>query len=196
HCAFTADGTLIPVESPATAAFPRAPLSGLMQFTATGTGTFDVPRYDVRMRVDDLFAADEGIGQLTGRLSLRGEMLTAELEAASPRLVMSGSGRIALTEQMDAELTFRFSNTSLAPYLRFFEPRVSPFTNAVAGGTVRVVGELADADHLIVDTRVERLDLNRFDYRASTLDPATEPARPIELTLDHHVLNVNDLRLF
>ena len=54
---------------------------------ATGTGTFDVPRYDVRVRVDDLFAGDEGIGQLTGRLSLRGELLTVELEAASPRLV-------------------------------------------------------------------------------------------------------------
>ena len=31
------------------------------------------PRYDVRLRVDDLFAGDEGIGQLTGRLSLRGD---------------------------------------------------------------------------------------------------------------------------
>ena len=193
---FNADGTRIPVESLATAAFPRAPLSGLMQFTATGTGTFEVPRYDVRMRIDDLFAADEGIGQFTGRLSLRGELLTAELEAASPRLVMSGSGRIALTEQMDAELSFRFSNTSLDPYLRFFEPRLSPFTNAIAGGTVRVVGELADVDHLVVDTRVEQLDLKLFDYRVSNMDPGSQSYRPIELTLNHHVLDVTQLRLF
>jgi translocation-and-assembly-module (TAM) inner membrane subunit TamB-like protein len=193
---FNADGTRIPVESLQTAAFPRAPLSGLLQFTASGTGTFDLPRYDVRMRVDDLFAADEGIGQLTGRLSLRGELLTAELEAASPRLVMSGSGRIALTEALDAELTLRFSNTSLDPYLRFFEPRLSPFTNAIAGGTVRVVGELADIDHLTVDTRVEQLDLKLFDYRVSNVDPTAQTARPIELTLDHHVLNVAQLRLF
>ncbi|HEU4935566.1 MAG TPA: translocation/assembly module TamB domain-containing protein [Vicinamibacterales bacterium] len=193
---FNADGTRIPVESLATVAFPRAPLSGLMQFTATGTGTFDVPRYDVRLRVDDLFAADEGIGQLTGRLSMRGELLTAELEAASPRLVMSGSGRIALTEQMDAELTLRFSNTSLDPYLRFFEPRLSPFTNAIAGGTIRVVGELADVDHLVVDGRVEQLDLKLFDYRVSNLDPGSQSYRPIELTLNHHVLDITQLRLF
>jgi len=193
---FNADGTRIPVESLQTAAFPRAPLSGLLQFAANGTGTFDVPRYDVRMRVDDLFAADEGIGQLTGRLSLRGELLTAELEAASPRLVMSGSGRIALTEALDAELTLRFSNTSLDPYLRFFEPRLSPFTNAIAGGTVRVVGELADIDHLTVETRVEQLDLKLFDYRVSNIDPTTQTPRPIELTLDHHVVNVGQLRLF
>jgi len=193
---FNADGTRIPVESLATAAFPRAPLSGLLQFTATGTGTFEIPRYDVRLRVDDLFAADEGIGQLTGRLSLRGELLTAELEAASPRLVVSGSGRIALTDQMDAELTLRFSNTSLDPYLRFFEPRMSPFTSAIAGGTVRVVGELADVDHLVVDSRVEQIDLKLFDYRVSNFDPGTQSYRPIDLTLDHHVLDITQLRLF
>src|SRR6266542_3902210 len=193
---FNADGTRIPVESMKTVAFPRAPLSGLLQFTATGTGTFDEPRYDVRLRVDDLFAADEGIGQLTGRLSLRGELLTLELEAASPRLAMSGSGRIALTDEMDAELTLRFSNTSLDPYLRFFEPRLSPFTKAVAGGTVRVVGELADVDHLVVDGRVEQLDLKLFDYQVSNRDPATNTYRPIELTLDQHVVNVVQLRLF
>jgi hypothetical protein len=51
---FNADGSKIPVESMQTVAFPRAPLSGLLQFTASGTGTFDVPRDDVRVRVDDL----------------------------------------------------------------------------------------------------------------------------------------------
>jgi hypothetical protein len=193
---FNADGNRLPVESMQTMSFPRAPLSGLLQFTATGTGTFDDPRYDVRVRVDDLFAADEGIGQLTGRLSLRGELLTVELEAASPRLAMSGSGRIALTDEMDAELTLRFSNTSLDPYLRFFEPRLSPFTNAVAGGTIRVVGELADIDHLVVDGRVEQLDLKLFDYQVSNRDPASKAYRPIELTLDQHVVNVVQLRLF
>jgi translocation-and-assembly-module (TAM) inner membrane subunit TamB-like protein len=193
---FNADGSRIPVESMKTVEFPRAPLSGVLQFSATGAGSFDDPRYDVRLRVDDLFAADEGIGQLTGRLSLRGELLTTELEAASPRLVMSGSGRIALTDQMDAELTLRFSNTSLDPYLRFFEPRMSPFTKAVAGGTVRVVGELADIDHLVVDARVEQLDMKLFDYQVSNRDPATDAYRPIELTLDQHIANVIQLRLF
>ena len=185
---FNADGTRIPVESLQTASFPRAPLSGLLQFTAAGTGTFEVPRYDVRVRVDDLFAGDEGIGQLTGRLSLRGELLTTELEAASPRLVVSGSGRIALTDQMDAELTLRFANTSLDPYLRFFEPRLSPFTNAVAGGTIRVVGELTDVDHLVVEARVEQLDLKLFDY--SVRNDGT-----IDLSLDQHVVQIGRLRL-
>lgn len=207
---FNADGSRIPVESLRRAAFPRAPLSGRLQFTATGTGTFTVPRYDVRMRVDDLFAGDEGIGQVTGRLSLRGELLTGEVEAASPRLVASGSGRIAMTDQMDAELTLRFANTSLDPYLRFFAPELSPFATAVAGGTVRVVGELADIDHLSVNTCVEQLDLKLFDYRLSNRNPATgarlgaaAPATTcadgpdvIQLDVNQHVVEIARLRLY
>ncbi len=207
---FDADGAKIPIESLKMAEFPRAPLSGVLQFAATGTGTFDVPRYDVRLRVDDLFAGDEGIGQVTGRLALRGELLTVEVEAASPRLVVSGSGRIGMTDEMDAEMTLRFSNTSLDPYLRFFAPQLSPFATAVAGGTVRVVGELADVDHLAVNTCVEQLDLKLFDYRLSNRSPANaaRTARPgasagcvespdvILLDLNHHVLDIARLRLY
>ncbi|HEY7502260.1 MAG TPA: translocation/assembly module TamB domain-containing protein [Vicinamibacterales bacterium] len=185
---FNADGRRIPVESLASVAFPRAPLSGLVQFNATGAGTFDEPRYDVKLSVDDLFAGDEGIGQLSGRLALRGDLLTLDLEAASPRLVVSGSGRIALTPEMDAELTVRFRETSLDPYVRFFEPRLSPFTTAVAGGTIRVVGELANLDHLMVDTHVEQLDLKLFDYRVRN-------EGPIELTLDRNRLQIGSFHL-
>ncbi len=185
---FDADGSRIPVESLTSVSFPKAPLSGRLQFTATGAGTFEEPRYDVKLGVDDLFAGDEGIGQLSGRLALRGELLTLDLEAASPRLVVSGSGRIALTPEMDAELTVRFRETSLDPYLRFFEPRLSPYTTAIAGGTMRVVGELANLDQLVVDTNVEQLELELFDYKLQNVGP-------IELTLDRNTFRIGSFHL-
>jgi hypothetical protein len=185
---FNADGERIPLESLDTISFPQAPLTGLLQFNSTGAGTFESPRYEVKLRVDDLFAGDEGIGQLTGRIGVRDEVLNAELEAASPRLSVSGAGRIALTPEKDAELTFRFTDTSLDPYVRFFEPRLSPFTTAIVGGTVRVVGELANWDQLVVETNVEQLDLKLFDY------PLRNQA-PIKLTLDRQVLKIDDFRL-
>src|SRR5690606_4171823 len=43
---FTADGERIPVESLKTLEYPRAPLSGIMRFKASGAGTFEVPEYD------------------------------------------------------------------------------------------------------------------------------------------------------
>jgi autotransporter translocation and assembly factor TamB len=185
---FDATGTKIPVESLTMMSFPRAPLSGIMSFAATGTGTFDAPRYDVKFGIADLFAGDEGIGQVTGRLSLRGEMMTVDLEASSPRLSVSGSGRIALTDEMDTEATLRFSDTSLDPYLRFFAPKMSPFTTAVADGTIRVVGELADIHHLRVETSVDKLQLKLFDYPAAN-------EGPIQLALNQGVVQVNRFRL-
>jgi hypothetical protein len=185
---FNLDGRRIPVESLRSVSFPKAPPSGLLQFNATGAGRFDEPRYDVKLRVDDLFAGDEGVGQVSGRLSIRGELMTADFEAASPRLLVSGSGRLALTPQMDAEMSLRFQDTSLDPYLRFYEPRWSPFTTAVAGGTMRIVGELANLDHLLVETRIEQLDLKLFDY-------ALENDGPIEFALDNRVIDIERFRV-
>ena len=201
---FNTDGRRIPVESLAMAAMPQMPLSGLMHFAASGTGTFDAPRYDVKVRVDDLYVKDEGIGQVTGTLGMRTEVLTINLEAASPRLTASGSGRIAMTPEMDASLTLHFSNTSLDPYLRLFESAerpLSPYTVAVASGTVRAVGELADIDQLVVEVCVDSLDLKLFDYqlREKALRPGeagscSTPA-PIELALNRHVAEIRRFNL-
>jgi hypothetical protein len=185
---FAASGARIPVESMATLAFPRAPLSGVLQFDANGTGTFESPRYDVKVGIADLFAADEGIGQVAARLSLRGDMLTIEMDASSKRLSVNGSGRLALTPEMDADMTLRFFDTSLDPYVRFFAPSMSPYTTAVADGAIRIVGELADVDHLLVEATVDKLQLKLFDY------PAANDGR-IQLALNQHVVEVKRFRL-
>ena len=83
---FDADGARIPVESLEMASFPRAPLSGLLQFTATGTGTFDVPATTCACASTTCSPATRASASSPGRLSLRGELLTMDLEAASPRL--------------------------------------------------------------------------------------------------------------
>jgi hypothetical protein len=201
---FNVDGRRIAVESLAAAAFPSMPLSGLMHFNASGTGVFEAPRYDVKVRVDDLYVKDEGVGQVTGTLGMRNEVLTINVDAASPRLQATGAGRIAMTPEMDASLTLQFSNTSLDPYLRLFESPerpLSPYTVAVASGTLRAVGELADVDHLVVELCVDMLDLKLFDYRLreKALQPGeagacTTPA-PIELALNRHIAEIRRFRL-
>jgi hypothetical protein len=184
---FNADGRRIPVERISVLKFPLA-LSGLAEFTAQGSGTFDVPRNDFKIRVNDLFVGEEGVGQVIGSLALRGKQLSGDLDVASPRLAITGTGRIALTPQAEGELTFRFHDSSLDPYVRLFEPRLSPFTTAVASGSIRAVGELADFDHLIVDATVDTVDLRLFDY-------ALKNAAPIRLSLDKRDVNVQDLQL-
>ena len=186
---FNFDAQRIPVESLAVAQSPNTPpLSGLLDFTAGGSGTFDAPRYNVHGTVRDFFVADEGIGTVTGDINIGNELMALKLEAASPRLAVSGSGTISLSEDMDADLSFTVSDTSLDPYLRAFDPALSPYTTAIASGNFRVVGELADIDHLVVDTTVDKLDLRLFDYRLRN-------AVPIRMALDRHSVRVTDMRL-
>jgi hypothetical protein len=131
---------------------------------------------------------DEGIGEVTGRIGVRNTIMTFEVEAASPRLAVSGTGRIALTPESDAELTFRFTDTSVDPYARLAWPGLSPFTTAVATGSLRVVGELRNLQHLVVDAVVDDLQARLFDYGLRN-DGA------IRLLLDNETVQIASLRL-
>jgi hypothetical protein len=186
---FNLDGRGIPVETVAMVTSPTTPpLSGWFDFTAGGSGTFERPRYDVRGTISDLFVGDEGVGQVIGELNINADLLTVKLEAASPRLAVSGAGRIALTPEMDAELLFTVADTSLDPYVRAFNPQFSSFTTAIASGNVRVVGQLANIDELLLDATVDSLDLRLFDYRVRN-------ASPIRVALDRHAMQFTEMRL-
>ena len=184
---FNATGRRIPLESVKAMAYPQAPLTGLLEFNADGTGTFEVPRYQFRGRIRDLFVADEGVGEVTGRLDVRGDSMTIEIEAASPRLAVSGTGRIDLTETQNADLTLRFTDTSLDPYARAFEKRFSPFTTAVGSGTLRVIGELANPDRLVVDVMFDQLQIRTFDYPLRN-------AKPIRVLMHNNVVRIDDMQ--
>src|SRR5262249_28669858 len=55
---FNVDGRRIPIESIERLRFPKAPLTGLAEFSANGSATFEMPRNDFRFRVNDLFIGD------------------------------------------------------------------------------------------------------------------------------------------
>jgi hypothetical protein len=184
---FNATGRRIPMESVQAMAYSTMPLTGLLEFNADGTGTFEVPRYQFRGRIRDLFVLDEGVGEVTGRLDVRGEVMTLEIEAASPRLAVSGTGRIDLTESKNADVTLRFTDTSLDPYARAFEPGLSPFTTAVASGTLRVLGEISNPNRLVVDAMFEDVRLRTFDY-------GLRNARPIRILMNSNVFRIDDMR--
>ena len=186
---FNVDGRSVSLESVDALAMPETPLSGQMQFSASGSGAFESPRYEFRARVEDLYVKDEGIGLVTGRLTVRDRQLTIDqFEVASPRLAVSGGGRVALTPESDAELTFRFSDTSLDPYVRVFEPGLSPYTTVVASGTLRLVGELRNRDRLRAEAVVEEVTLRLLDY-------SVRNDGPVRLTLEKQDVTVERLRL-
>ena len=185
---FNVDGRRIPVEDTTAFSYPRAQPSGVIEFSASGSSTFEDPRYDVRFRINDMFVAQEPVGQVTGTLALRGDEVSGEFEVASPRLALTGTGRLDLTPGSSADLSFRFHDSSLDPYVRLFVPQLMPYTTAVASGSIRVVGHLSDVNRLKVDATVDRVEMRLFDY-------AIRNARPIALSLDQDVVHINDLQL-
>lgn len=192
---FTANN--IAVESLTLTENSTLPLSGIIDFTAGGNGTFDQPRYDVRGTIRDFFVADEGIGRVVGDLSIDDDLMTLRLEATSPRLQVFGSGTIRLDDTMDTNLRFNVSDTSLDPYIRAFQPRLSPYTTAIASGTLRVVGELGNIDNMLVEASVDRFDAWLFDYLIRNPDDPKTPGQrqPLRLVLDRHSIRIVDLRL-
>jgi autotransporter translocation and assembly factor TamB len=109
-----------------------------------------------------------------------------------------------MTPEMDASLSLQFSDTSLDPYLRLFESPerpLSPYTAAVARGSLRAAGELANADQLVVELCVDALDLKLFDYQLrekplqrGEVGTCSAPA-PIELALNRNVAEIRRFRL-
>jgi hypothetical protein len=186
---FNVDGQGVPVDTLRVMTFEGVPLTGRLRFAASGSGRFEAPRYDVRLSIDDFYLADEGLGQVTGRLVIRdGQLFIEQLEAASSRLAMSGAGRIRLDDESDADLTFTLANTSLDPYLRVFAPGVSPFASMVGSGTLRLVGPLARQEALRGEARLDALQVRLFDY-------AIANDGPLRIGLEQHRVTIDRLRL-
>ena len=161
---FDATGDHVAVEALHNFKVAAAPLSGQMDFRVGGAGTFDVPAYKFDGHVADLFAGDEGVGDVAGSLTVRGNDLTLTNLAVEGRVQATGQGRISLLKPYDAELTFAATDASIDPFLKFVMASPPPLFRAVVSGTVRVAGPLATPTSLVVDTRLSSAALQLFDY--------------------------------
>jgi hypothetical protein len=165
---FNADGRQIPVDTVDVLKFPQfpqAPLTGLLDFSAAGSGLFENVEFDVTGRVRDLYVGDEGIGQVNGKIGMRGYNINFEVQAGSPRLEASMVGTVnRRTLSYPGDITLRVTDTSLDPYARLFAANLSPFASAVVSGTMRISGTLGKLDGIVARAVVDKVDLSLFDY--------------------------------
>ncbi len=186
---FDADGERIPVESLDTFRSDRVPITGVMRFTATGGGSFDAPVYQVSPVVPDLYVGDEFVGQVSGRLTVRGELMTIDsFLATSARGIVNGSGRVALDDQSEAVLDLNFFEALLDPYLRFFWPDLAGYAVATASGRIRVEGPLSTPEAVQITATVDTalLTLLEFDLRNDG---------PVRLSFRNNRFTIDQLRL-
>ena len=191
---FTAKGDRIPADQIALLQYPNTVFTGVAAFTANGRGTFDAPRNDITFNVDDVYVNELSVGQVSGSLALRTRTLGGTFDivhgtgVAEGRLTVHGTGQIALTPQADAQITLRFDDSSLDPYVRLYEPRLSQYISAVASGSIRIVGSLADFSRLLVETTVDSLEMQLFDQRIAN-------AGPLRLSLDKGQISFDQVQL-
>lgn len=184
---FNADGRGIAVAGIDAARVADAPLEGEAQFTVVGAGAFDDPRYEVRGLIRDLAIGGEEVGQISGRLDVRDGVMGLEAEAASPRGALSGSGRVVLaTTQSD--LLFRFTNTTIDPYIRAFRSDLPERLAAEVSGTLEVNGVLRDMEKLQVAAAVEQLGLDVYGH-------ALRNNGTVRFALDRNVVGIERMLL-
>ena len=183
-----ADGRGLALETARVAEGAGVPVTGALDFGISGAGAFDAPRYALAGTITDLTISGANVGQVTGRVDVDRDTMQVELEAASPSLAVSGSGRITLAGEGDAELHLRATGTRLDPFVRALRPELAESIALVASGAVSVEGPLRDLDRLAVGIEAEQLDLTLFEY-------AVGNDGPIRLSLAEQVLEVEQFRL-
>lgn len=188
HYAFNADARDIPVDAIQMWTFHQAPLTGTVEFTANGSGQMIEPEYEVRGRIRDLYVADEGIGTISGRIKMRGDEMSFEMEGGSPRLGVTGTGRMMLIGDYAGEVQFRFTDTSIDPYVRVLMPGVSPFASVVASGTVRAAGSFITPEGVSARVHVDKMDMRLFDYQLRN-------DGPLDVALDEGAVTLTGFRL-
>ncbi len=193
---FTFDGQRIPIESLVSFTVPDADLTGVLSFTMSGSGSAERPRWEWEGQIVDLFWGDEGIGQATAHMVIEQDLVTVDrLDVASDRLAVSGSGRVSLLEPFDSEVTLRFNEASIDPYLRFVAPGLSPYTRAIASGSVRISGPLAELSQVSADLTVDRADLRLLDFELANPTGPDGVREPLRLHFANDVMTLQAFRL-
>ncbi len=164
------------------------PVTGRIDAAISGAGAFADPRYEIRGAMADVSIAGVPVGQVTGRLDVAAGVMAVEIEAASPDVAVSGSGRIGLVDEAPSRLRFSVTNTRLDPFARALQAGLSEMTSLVASGTVVVDGTLLDVARLGVDVTVDRLALTVFDFELDN-------DGPVRLSLADNAVHVNRMRL-
>jgi len=186
---FNLDGRQIPVEAIDVLRFPSAPLTGLLDFSAAGSGVFANMEYDVVGRFRDMYIGDEGIGQINGKLGMRGDNVNFELQAGSTRLEASLVGKVNRRyATYPGEVTLRVTDTSLDPYARLFATGLSPYARAIVSGTARISGTLGQLDGLVARAIVDKVDLSLGDY-------SLRNNGPIDIGLEQNAVRIHEFNL-
>ncbi len=166
---------------------PRLSLSGLVDFSATGSGTRDAPSIQANLQARSLLVNGERVGDVIAKAVTTGEtlQLTAHSRLQDASLDIEGTTRLRGDYQSTYDV--RFSGLDIDPLLlMFLRGRLTAHSRAA--GNVVVQGPLATPAALNVSAEVQQLQME-------VAHVALHNDGPIRFVLANNVLGIEHLRL-
>lgn len=185
---FDARGDHVALESLHNFKVPAAPLTGELDFHVSGAGNFQAPTYTFEGHVADLYAGDEGVGDVTGTIVVQGTDLTLTSLNVEGRVQATGKGRMSTVKPYPADLTLTATDASIDPFLKFVMTSPPQLFRAVVSAGVHVVGPLGNPAQLSVETNITSAALELFDYNLQN-------DGPVHLTFVNDALTIDRLNL-
>jgi hypothetical protein len=187
HLLVQRDGRRIPVDAIAVLSYPRAPLVGLAEFTARATARSSSRSTTCGSASTICSSREEGVGQVTGTLALRRQ----RAERRNRRGLAAARGDRHRPHrahaQSDAEITFRFHDSSLDPYVRLFVPSLSRVHHRDRRRIDPRRRRARRSRSPAVDGTVDSLELRLLDYAVHNATPIRSRSR--------RQIRVDELRL-
>ncbi len=162
----------------------ETPFSGTLSLSASGSGSVDEPRLEVKLDAEELSLAGRAVGALSLESSLDGDTNTAQFRA--PGLAVRAAATTRLNDPYDTEFTFEARNTDISA-LAIEGPRGKPIAGRI---TAAVEGAAPLSDFLAgrINATVEKLSLETAGSELHT-------ASPLRARLENRVLHLDSVSL-
>jgi translocation and assembly module TamB len=174
---FASSTSAIPAEGS-----PR-PFEGLAAFDLEGGGTLGNVALQAHWSVRNLKVMGMPVGNLQGQVRWYNQTLQATGESSGGGGTLSFSGEARTESDWPLQMTGHYSRFHLGPWIRLLLNR--KFDSSVSStGSFRVSGPLLKPDQIVVENRVEALEVNSSDL-------VWKNAKPIELRYGDGTLKVD-----
>ena len=137
----------------------KVKLTGVAGFTAKGTGTLSAPLIEGQVGIGNISLGGKREGDLEIHATTVGENLKLTAESHFATATLTADGNIHLRNEMDCDITAKFGNVDLQPFLIGVARGHSSID-----GTVHLSGPLRNPEHLKA-----RLEIPRYESQVETV---------------------------
>ena len=161
----------------------KVKLTGIAGFRAKGSGTLSAPSLDGQVRISNVSLGGKREGDLEINAKTVGDQLNLTAESRFVTATLTANGRVRLRGDLDCDISAKFGNVDLQPFLVGVARGHSSID-----GTVHATGPLLHPSQLKA-----RLEIPRYESQVETV--VLHNAGPIVATYENGTATLESFRL-